>query len=46
MLFRSRRAVMEVSAGADREALMGSLVEGATVKGGSKLSDLILMRVI
>ena len=29
----SRRAVMEVSAGADREALMGSLVEGATVKG-------------
>ncbi|NOT14802.1 MAG: 30S ribosomal protein S1 [Methylotenera sp.] len=29
----SRRAVMEVSAGADREALMGSLVEGAVVKG-------------
>jgi small subunit ribosomal protein S1 len=29
----SRRAVMEVSAGADREALMGSLTEGATVKG-------------
>ncbi len=29
----SRRAVMEVSAGADREALMGTLTEGATVKG-------------
>ena len=29
----SRRAVMEVTAGADREALMESLVEGANVKG-------------
>lgn len=29
----SRRAVMEVTAGADREALMETLVEGATVKG-------------
>lgn len=29
----SRRAVMEVSAGADREALMGTLAEGAVVKG-------------
>jgi small subunit ribosomal protein S1 len=29
----SRRAVMEVSAGADREALMGTLTEGAVVKG-------------
>ncbi len=29
----SRRAVMEVSAGADREALMGTLAEGAIVKG-------------
>lgn len=29
----SRRAVMEVTAGADREALMGTLSEGATVKG-------------
>jgi len=29
----SRRAVLEVTAGADREALMESLVEGATVKG-------------
>jgi small subunit ribosomal protein S1 len=29
----SRRAVMEVSAGADREALMGSLAEGSVVKG-------------
>jgi small subunit ribosomal protein S1 len=29
----SRRAVMEVSAGADREALIGSLTEGAVVKG-------------
>jgi small subunit ribosomal protein S1 len=29
----SRRAVMEVSMGADREALMGTLTEGATVKG-------------
>lgn len=29
----SRRAVMEVTAGADREALLESLVEGATVKG-------------
>lgn len=29
----SRRAVMEVTAGADREALMGTLAEGATVKG-------------
>ncbi len=29
----SRRAVLEVSLGADREALMGSLKEGAVVKG-------------
>ena len=29
----SRRAVMEVTAGADREALMGTLAEGAVVKG-------------
>lgn len=29
----SRRAVMEVSAGADRGALLGSLTEGAVVKG-------------
>ncbi|MDO9150749.1 MAG: 30S ribosomal protein S1 [Methylotenera sp.] len=29
----SRRAVMEVSAGADREALLGTLAEGAVVKG-------------
>ena len=29
----SRRAVMEVSAGADREALMSTLAEGAVVKG-------------
>jgi len=29
----SRRAVMEVSAGADREALIGTLTEGAVVKG-------------
>ncbi|MFM2435004.1 MAG: hypothetical protein RL063_984, partial [Pseudomonadota bacterium] len=29
----SRRAVMEVSMGADREALMGTLTEGAVVKG-------------
>ena len=29
----SRRAVMEVSMGADREALMGTLAEGAIVKG-------------
>ncbi|MGJ8619701.1 MAG: 30S ribosomal protein S1 [Methylophilaceae bacterium] len=29
----SRRAVMEVTAGADREALLESLVEGANVKG-------------
>src|SRR5450830_509615 len=29
----SRRAVMEVSMGADREALMGTLAEGAVVKG-------------
>lgn len=29
----SRRAVLEVTAGADREALMETLVEGATVKG-------------
>jgi small subunit ribosomal protein S1 len=29
----SRRAVMEVTAGADREALMETLVEGAVVKG-------------
>ncbi len=29
----SRRAVMETSAGADREALMGTLTEGAVVKG-------------
>jgi small subunit ribosomal protein S1 len=29
----SRRAVMEVSAGADREALIGTLAEGAVVKG-------------
>jgi small subunit ribosomal protein S1 len=29
----SRRAVMEVTAGADREALLDSLVEGANVKG-------------
>ncbi len=29
----SRRAVMEVSAGADRDALMGTLAEGAVVKG-------------
>ncbi len=29
----SRRAVMEVTASADREALMETLVEGATVKG-------------
>jgi small subunit ribosomal protein S1 len=29
----SRRAVMEVSMGADREALMGSLTEGAVIKG-------------
>ena len=29
----SRRAVMEASMGADREAIMGTLKEGATVKG-------------
>lgn len=29
----SRRAVMEVTAGADREALLESLVEGANIKG-------------